>query len=1264
MTKLRKIFAVSVIALTVVAMSGVATNGAKAAAQAGDLIKKDGLSTVYYLGSDGKRYVFPHESVFFSWYSDFSSVVTVSASELSSYPLGANIVMRPGTKLVKITSDPSVYTVSPNGVLHKIQSEADAIALFGANWAQRVVDVADSFFTNYTIGTPLTSGQVPTGSLVKNSGSSNIYYYDGTNYRLFSSEAAFNANRLKATDVITLATTITGGGTSISGFENGIAYTPQNITGGIQPGQGTGLTVSLSANTPASATVPSNSARVEFAKFNLTASNDGAVTLTAIKLKRTGVGPYNDLSGVFLYDGDTRLTNSRTISSDTNMVEFDTLSYVIPAGTTKTLTVAANVGSNKTGNHAFSINAASDMTAGGATISGSFPVTGNTMSLSSTSAGTVTAGGYTSGMSNPAIGDTATNVSKFSLVTATDDGYLKAITLKQDGNIDTALLSNYKLYQSTTELPVTYSVSGRYVTLTLATPYKLVNGSTKTFFVKADISANTEAGKTIVFYLNNAADVLVTGSAYNFGMAPTITAWDTAGESQTLTVQGGGVVISNKSAAASDVKVNSTDVELMKVGIKANVDTVQIQKMTLSLATVKQTSGGDDYGTYLDADNDAAYDTGETLLIKNIKIKDADTNQTLGSAKAITDATNWASGDVDVTLNFTYDDYFSVSKGTTRNVKVVADVDSNQISNVTYQATLNFNTASFTVKDSNDTAITDIVPATTISGNILTTKTSSLTVSRATTPESRTVVKGSVVDALGMIFATGSGAGNDVRVSGITLDTYVDANADGAFTLNTETETVATPAQNLIQEVNLYVDGTLIAGPVAVDSNGKAVFSSSKFVGGYYNIAAGSSKTIVARATISSTGPYGANEDSFSFTLDSADITADDANGAATVTVTGTDLNDTTSPTVAITVTTSGTITSSADGAKPDSQILIAGLAAEQEVHRIKLAAAKENFVVDKMTITVSQAGSYDDVEYVKLYDIDGNSLSGLTGVNLDSNGDAIFTGLNITVQKLVDKVIVVKAKLNAIGERTVATDGTAGIGADSGDALTFTMGTAANEFHAVGQASSVTDTQADAAAGNAMVVRKSKPVVTALALPTPTLADGTKVLGKFSVTASSDDVILKMVTPTMTLNDADAGNELAITAGSVYLYDVTGGTSTKLNTTGTDKDLEIEIDDAKAVRIVAGQTRTFEIRGTVTGSEASDSVETVITTDSAALSGGTVAGTETAAGGGVNDAVDDGNDNFIWSDDSADTFAVTSTEWTNGYLISNWPTDIWVLSR
>src|SRR3989339_1345558 len=129
MTNLRKALAISVMSITVLSMSMLMvplTVGA--AAQAGDLIKMDGLSSVYYLGADGKRYVFPNEATYFSWYSDFSGVVTISASELQSYPIGGNVTMRPGTELVKITTDPSVYAVEPNGVLRKIQSEAQAAA--------------------------------------------------------------------------------------------------------------------------------------------------------------------------------------------------------------------------------------------------------------------------------------------------------------------------------------------------------------------------------------------------------------------------------------------------------------------------------------------------------------------------------------------------------------------------------------------------------------------------------------------------------------------------------------------------------------------------------------------------------------------------------------------------------------------------------------------------------------------------------------------------------------------------------------------------------------------------------------------------------------------------------------------------------------------------------------------------------------------------------------------------------------------------------
>ena len=179
--------------MTVVTSGVLNISSAKASASTGDLIKMAGNASVYYLGADGKRYVFPNSTTYFSWYTDFSGVITIPAAELQSYPLGGNVTMRPGTKLVKITTDPSVYAVEPNGTLRKIQSEAQAAALYGTNWNKRVVDVPDAFFTNYTVSSALPVGNIPAGSLVQGTGSANVYYYDGTNYRLIANDAAMSA---------------------------------------------------------------------------------------------------------------------------------------------------------------------------------------------------------------------------------------------------------------------------------------------------------------------------------------------------------------------------------------------------------------------------------------------------------------------------------------------------------------------------------------------------------------------------------------------------------------------------------------------------------------------------------------------------------------------------------------------------------------------------------------------------------------------------------------------------------------------------------------------------------------------------------------------------------------------------------------------------------------------------------------------------------------------------------------------------------------
>jgi len=125
-------------------------------ANVGQLIKASGQA-VYYLALDGKRYVFPNEKTYKTWYSDFSMVKTITDSELAAITIGGNVTYKPGSKMVKITTDPRVYVVDAHARLRWITNEAVAIALYGSNWNRMIEDIPDAFFTNYTIGSNINS---------------------------------------------------------------------------------------------------------------------------------------------------------------------------------------------------------------------------------------------------------------------------------------------------------------------------------------------------------------------------------------------------------------------------------------------------------------------------------------------------------------------------------------------------------------------------------------------------------------------------------------------------------------------------------------------------------------------------------------------------------------------------------------------------------------------------------------------------------------------------------------------------------------------------------------------------------------------------------------------------------------------------------------------------------------------------------------------------------------------------------------------------
>lgn len=146
---------------SMVSLLGFTTAVKATTVPSGSLIKAS-LASVYYLGADGKRYVFPNEKTYMTWFSNFNNVVTISDSELGAIMIGGNVTYKPGTRLVKITTDPKTYWVDLHGTLRWVTSEDIAIQLFGSDWNKQIDDVPDAFFVNYKMGSDITSASLPT----------------------------------------------------------------------------------------------------------------------------------------------------------------------------------------------------------------------------------------------------------------------------------------------------------------------------------------------------------------------------------------------------------------------------------------------------------------------------------------------------------------------------------------------------------------------------------------------------------------------------------------------------------------------------------------------------------------------------------------------------------------------------------------------------------------------------------------------------------------------------------------------------------------------------------------------------------------------------------------------------------------------------------------------------------------------------------------------------------------------------------------------
>ncbi len=965
MSNFKKAFTVVVSVLTIMWSVGVAfaPQGVSAAAMAGDLVKQAGSSTVYYFDGS-KLFIFPNEGTFKSWYADFSGVKTIPSSELvsllSAGP-GGNVTMRPGTKLVKITDDPKTYAVEPGGMLRHVSTEAVALALYGSNWNTRIVDVPIGFWVNYRQGTAITSNVHPTGTLIKYASGSTLYIVENGMKRPFASASAEFLNMINSANAIT--TTITyPDGSSITGKEAAVSNVAGSAVSGT-PTSAAGLTVAGGSMTP-STSLPKGGNAVKVGEWKFTAGPEGAVSVSGVTFKRTGVGTTSDVSALYLYDGANRLTSGRTINSSTNEATF-TVSVSVPAGSTKTLSLVLNVSTtaNSGDEHIFMVESAAKVSSNATAVNGVFPVSSNLHSIAGATAGTLSIE-KSGSLSAARVGDLQAKVSEFKLSASTEDAWVKQITLTQGGSISRSGLTNMTLKQNGVSLATASAIaSNDRLDMVFSPSFKIEKGNNRIFELYADVNGKPTTD-TYSFYTDDVADVQATGGTYGVGMTSSINAnFDSSGDTGlTQTLQGGQFTINWTGPAAANVSNAGSDVMVWK-GTLYSANQVEIRNWRFLFE--------DTDGTDPDLCTDAA-----TCAIQDLKIWNLDNNTVIAGPNEFTPAANLLSSQQ------TFTDDYTMTAGQTMKIGVSVDVR-NQPGNglIDLRVTMGDGTNVFTANDiknvSSNTYLTlgtDITPSSTIQGQIQTITAGALTMSTAASPTDAISVKG-VQNVMVTSFNFAAGSGSSVKITSLPVTanmTPTDDNEYGAVTLGGADvdggETSSTVA-SLVLSAKL-MDGLIQVGNAKTFVTGVATFDNLSWV-----IPASQTKKLDVVVTFSASATLSATSDFIRVSIET-EPTAVDAEGN---TVSGASLTGEPSNSAEaagdvvreVKSTGSLTATMSATPTNPSSTIFNGG-SLDRVLAAFKYEATDESFYVKKLTLVplvagVAGTGSNDRIDTLKV---------------------------------------------------------------------------------------------------------------------------------------------------------------------------------------------------------------------------------------------------------------------------------------------------------
>jgi len=358
------------------------------------------------------------------------------------------------------------------------------------------------------------------------------------------------------------------------------------------------LEASLSSKNPRGDTIPRGAVGVVLLSADFTASCKDKVQVENLTVLHEGFGESADIDGVYAAVNGARVSRKRTIDAQDQTADLRFSSpLVIDPCETVTVDLVADFSSTATvsGEHNFVVELPSDVTSNANSVTGNFPLRGESFKIAAVTSGIITVTYRSVNPSTVQVGDKGVVIGKFELdADSTEDQTLYSMTFEQNSSASDGDYINLAV-RRTDGTVLTNTVAqtvGDFVTMVFDPPFTILEGDKITLEMIADIVNG--ADKAIQMHFEESSDLFAVGSLYGYGVNGQLYGSQVSiptDNATSVTIDAGEFTIGINGPSTTQFTSDSNDAVLANIDFSTGGEDIDIKNLYIAVHGTTATGG-------------------------------------------------------------------------------------------------------------------------------------------------------------------------------------------------------------------------------------------------------------------------------------------------------------------------------------------------------------------------------------------------------------------------------------------------------------------------------------------------------------------------------------------------------------------------------------------------------------------------------------------------------------------------------------------------